>query len=50
MAVQVGNRDRSEKIRTYNFNDNRITDHRIKASYGRIKEVAWDVLYQLCSQ
>ncbi len=45
--LQVGSGERSEKIRTYNFPQNRLTDHRIGLSLYRLDQVMQGDLEEL---
>jgi peptide chain release factor 1 len=47
---QVGTGERSEKIRTYNFPQNRITDHRINFTTHRLTEVLNGDLVEILDQ
>lgn len=44
---QVGTGDRSEKIRTYNFPQGRVTDHRIKLTLHKLDSVLDGDLYEV---
>ena len=45
----VGTGERAEKIRTYNFPQNRLTDHRINKSFHNLDEIIeqgkWDKVF-----
>jgi peptide chain release factor 1 len=44
---QIGSGERAEKIRTYNFPENRVTDHRVKVTLHRLDSVLGGDLNEL---
>ncbi|MCB1084191.1 MAG: peptide chain release factor 1, partial [Simkania sp.] len=47
-SSQVGSGDRSERIRTYNFSQNRLTDHRINLTLYKLDHVMEGDLEEVC--
>ncbi len=45
--LQIGSGDRSERIRTYNFPQNRVTDHRVNLTLYKLDEIMLGQLGQL---
>ena len=45
--LQVGSGDRSERIRTYNYPQNRVTDHRINLTLYKLDEIVQGALDQV---
>ena len=45
--LQVGSGDRSQRIRTYNYPQGRITDHRVNLTLYRLPEIMQGDLHEL---
>jgi peptide chain release factor 1 len=45
--LQIGSGDRSERVRTYNFPQNRVTDHRINLTLYKLEEIMMGELGQV---
>jgi peptide chain release factor 1 len=47
-STMIGTAERSEKIRTYNYSQNRVTDHRIKTSWHKLDFIMKGDLEDIC--
>jgi len=49
-SAMIGTAERSEKIRTYNYPQNRVTDHRLGISWNRLNFIIEGDLEELCKK
>jgi len=49
-SSMIGTAERSEKIRTYNYPQNRITDHRLGISWNKLNSIIEGELEELCQK
>ena len=48
--MQIGTGDRSERIRTYNYPQGRVTDHRINLTLHKLEEILEGNLEELITE
>src|SRR6185369_8330964 len=46
----IGTSERAEKIRTYNYPQNRVTDHRIETSWNKLNSILEGDLQEICEK
>lgn len=44
----IGTSERAEKIRTYNYPQNRVTDHRVETSWNKLNFIIEGNLEDIC--
>ena len=49
-SLAIGSSERAEKIRTYNYSQNRVTDHRCQESWNKLNAILTGELEEICQK